>query len=287
MEVYTPTKEDFQQFVANFKTDNTDTRVCLESLVNDGFREFVAEKRRQIAIEWAKNNVEPDEFDEYENVIVEFGPSKKRPAKPVGTLIDPAKRWILKVPEYSRTFAPFADIETYIQCHKFTPEKEAQVRALYTPEPSETSEKYTYDPIKDILNPVTRKLLYDVPDDPLHAFVNFKVSKGSVKIKITVPMEPIIEYQKKAKLAPLPVRLKAYKAFGYPESVLLKMIEHDDKMNKKEPELTKFINSIFGDVTKKVSKPKVKSMYEMYSKQTKKKVDKYDKYESENEDEDD
>jgi hypothetical protein len=271
MEVYTPTKEDFQQFVANFNTDNTNTNVCIESLVNDGFREFVAEKRRQIAIEWAKNNVEPDEFDEYENVVVEFGPSKKRPAKPVGTLIDPAKRWILKVPEYSKTFAPFADIETVIQCHKFTPEKEAQIRALYTPPPSETI--------------VITKKSYDVPDDPLHVFVNFKVSKGSVKIKITVPMEPVIEYQKKAKLAPLPVRLKAYKAFGYPESVLLKMIEHDDKMNKKEPELTKFINSIFGEVTKKVSKPKVKSMYEVYSKQTKKMIDKYDKYESENENE--
>ena len=268
MEVYTPTKEDFKQFVSTFKTDSTSG--CLESLISDGFREFVAEKRRQNEIEWAKNNVEPDEFDEYENVVVEFGPPKKRATKPVG--VDSSKRWVMKIPEYNKTFAPFADIETYIQCHKFSPEKEAQVRAMYTPPPS--------DPIV-----ISKKPKYDVPDDPLHVFVNFKIGKHSIKINITVPMEPVIEYQKKAKLAPLAVRIKAFKAFGYPESVLLKMIEYDDMMNKKEPEMTKFINSVFGEVTKKVSKPKVKSMYDVYSKQPKKKIDKYDKYESENESE--
>lgn len=262
MEVYTPNKFDFEEFAKGFKPDGTP--ICIEHQLNDAFRDYVIERRKQIAIEYAKNNYVEEEED-YENVVVEFGPTKKCPRQVKVAPVINIKFNV--VPKFVRPlFAPFADIETYIWCNKFTPEQEARVRELYTPPPSEPVE-------------ISKKVKYDVPDDPLHVFVNFKCMKNNtIKIKITVPMEPVIEYQKKAKLAPIEVRVKAYKAFGYPDSVLLKMMEYDDMMKKKEPEMTKFINSIFGETTKKTSKPKVRSMHEIITKQMNKKapVDKYE-----------
>jgi hypothetical protein len=155
-----------------------------------------------------------------------------------------------KKPEFSYyTFKPIHNIESYIRSAGFTGEKADEIRQLHYLEPEppkETKEKF------------------NIPRDPLHVFANLKVLKnGTVKVKLSVPMEPVYEYQKKAKLAPLAVRIIAAKGFGYPDHVLEKMIAHDDYMKKTSKERDKFIDDIFGKhALTKPSKPKVKSNYE-------------------------
>lgn len=259
---YSPTKEDYEAFVSTFKVDPL-SKMCLDYQVSEGFFKWIQEKRDQLRSEHLRNTYVPDDDEDYEDPSPKLPPTRNpnRTPKESGPL-EPGERvcrllnW--KMPEYHKTFAPFHDVDHYISCNKFTPEKEAMVRAMYTAPPHESF--------------IKPKIKYDVPDDPLHVFVNMKIGKSGVKIKITVPMEPVIEYQKKAKLAPLAVRVKAFKNFGYPDSVVLKMIEHDDKMNKQRPELDKWFNKVFGEYdTKKVSKPKAKTIQEALTSKMKKK----------------
>jgi hypothetical protein len=147
------------------------------------------------------------------------------------------------------TFKPIHNIEGYIRSAGFTGEKADEIRKLHYLEPEppkETKEKF------------------NVPRDPLHVFANLKVLKnGTVKVKLSVPMEPVYEYQKKAKMAPLAVRIIAAKGFGYPDHILEKMIAHDDYMKKTSKEREKFLDDIFGKhALTKPSKPKAKSNYE-------------------------
>jgi len=154
-------------------------------------------------------------------------------------------------------YAPIVNIDSYVRDMKLTGEAEEQCRARYTPEPENISEP---------------KFKLEVPSDPLHVFVNFNILKsGIVRVKITAPMEPVYEYQRRGKMAPLDVRLKAYKGFGYPESYLIKMIEHHDKMKAISKELDEFINLIFAKcINAKVSKPKAKTVQESLNSKLKK-----------------
>jgi hypothetical protein len=155
------------------------------------------------------------------------------------------------------TYAPIINIDSYIRDMKLSGEVEKRYRELYTPPPEPVNEP---------------KQKLGVPSDPLSVFVNMNILKsGIIRVKITVPMEPVYEYQKKGKVAPLDVRLKAAKGFGYPESFLIKMIEHHDKMKSKAKEIDEFIDNIFGKcVNAKVSKPKAKSVHESLNSKLKK-----------------
>jgi hypothetical protein len=146
-----------------------------------------------------------------------------------------------------RQFSPIHNIDGYVWSAGLTGEKEEEIRRKYTPKP---------EPQKIV------EEIKHVPSDMLHVFSAMKVLKnGEVRIKFTVPMEPVYEYQKKGKMAPIEVRLRCAKAFGYPDSVLEKMLARDDYMKKNKNNLDEFINTIFGkSILTKTSKPKVKSI---------------------------
>ena len=159
-------------------------------------------------------------------------------------------------------YPPITNIDGYIYSMGYKGEEEAQCRKLYTPTP---------DPVVDFVKPF-------VPLDPLHVHVNIHVLKnGTVKVKITVPLEPVYEYQRKGKMAPLNVRICAAKAAGYPESVLLKMLDNANESKTKQASLDDFIKLIFGkSMNAKVSKPKAKTVHEaLLSKMKKKPAIKY------------
>ena len=158
---------------------------------------------------------------------------------------------------------PIVNIDGYIRDTGMSGEKEELYRKLYTvliqeeePESIKEVEKQTF------------------PDDMLHVFSNLKVLKnGTVRIKFTVPMEPVYTYQMKQKTAPIDVRLRAAKGFGYPDEVLEKMLINHDRKKINIPKLDNFIDNIFGKaVSAKASKPKSKTTQELLNSKFKKKT---------------
>ena len=154
----------------------------------------------------------------------------------------------------SHPIVPIENIDGYIRGKGIAPKDEMQFRKLYTPELYEEPEKL-------------EKI--NVPSDPLHVFT--KVLKNG-QIKETVPMEVVYNYEKKGHVAPLDIRIKAAKAFGYPDEILTKMIQHHDREKIVKPKLEEFIDAIFGkSVIAKVSKPKSKTTHESLNSKFKKK----------------
>lgn len=154
---------------------------------------------------------------------------------------------------------PMVNVDGYIRDMGMTGEKAELFRKLYTvpPEPEPViKEKYVLQSI-----------------DPLHVFTHFKVLKsGTVRIKFTVPMEPVYTCQKIQKTAPFLTRVGAAKAFGYPDSVLAKMVLRNDNRVANVRKLDTFIDDIFGKaVGAKVSKPKAKTVQELLNSKFKKK----------------
>jgi hypothetical protein len=156
------------------------------------------------------------------------------------------------------TFAPIANIDDYIRDMRLTGEEEKLYRSLYTPPP---------EPEHDA------RIHISVPSDPLHVFVNMKVTKnGRVKVKISVPWEPVYLAQRKGTLPSLDVRIKAAHGFGYPEETLLNMMKHHEDMRKMSSNLDEFIDSIFGKyMNTKTNKPKKKTVQETLNSKFKKK----------------
>lgn len=156
-------------------------------------------------------------------------------------------------------YMPITNIDGYIRSMGFSAEEEARCRELYTPQP---------ESIVEIVKPF-------VPEscDPLHVYVNMNILKnGTIRIKLTAPFEPVYEYQRKGKMAPLDVRIKAAKGMGYPDSVLLTMIKKHDEAKEKQSNLDEFIELIFGkSIHAKVSKPKAKTVQEALNTKLKKK----------------
>jgi len=165
------------------------------------------------------------------------------------------KPCVYQTPECSK----IANIDGYIRSMGFTGEEETMCRKLYTPEP---------EPIVETV----KKFIPTIPDI-LHVYVNMNILKsGTIRVKLAVPMEPVYEYQRKGKMAPLDVRIKAAKAVGYPEEVLLKMIKNHDDAKAKQVKLNEFIDVIFGkSINAKVSKPKAKTIHESINAKLKKK----------------
>jgi hypothetical protein len=186
-----------------------------------------------------------------------------RNRKPVPVVVDakflPKFDTTVKPP----TFAPLIDIDGYIRDARLTDDEEKLYRELYTPKHTNESEP-------------PEKLC--VPSDLLTIFTSTKVLKsGQVRVKITVPMEPVHVYEKKGKLAPIDVRIRAAKGFGYPESVLSKMLENHDKRKVRLEKLDEFINVVFEKyMSSKTNKPKKKTVQEsLNSKLKKKPIKKY------------
>jgi hypothetical protein len=156
------------------------------------------------------------------------------------------------------TFAPIAHIDDYIHDMGLTGEKEELYRKLYTPPPE--PENIT-------------SFKFQVPSDPLHIFVNMKIMKNErIKVKITVPLEPVYLAQKKGTLPSLSVRIKAANGFGYPESVLLQMMKYHEQRKERVKKMDEFIESVFGKcMNAKANKPKKKTVQEALNSKFKKK----------------
>jgi len=153
---------------------------------------------------------------------------------------------------------PIEHIDEYIRDMKMTDEEEKKCRELYTPVPLQEPEKFSTP---------------NVPSDPLTVFTYIKVLKnGLVRVKIIVPMEPVYEYEKKGKVAPLDVRVRAAKNFGYEENVLMQMIKNSDTKRSKNEKLDEFIDGVFGkSINAKANKPKKKTIQESLNSKFKKK----------------
>jgi hypothetical protein len=156
-------------------------------------------------------------------------------------------------------FSPIIHIDGYIHSLGLTGEKEELCRKMYTPEL--------------VVNVIKEIEFQPISFDPLYVYTTMNILKnGTVRIKFTVPMEPLYESQKKGKIAPLDVRIRCMKAIGYSDLVLTKMIQYNDSIKIKQDNLEEFINLIFGkSVNAKVSKPKAKTVYEAINTKLKKK----------------
>lgn len=117
-------------------------------------------------------------------------------------------------------------------------------------------------------NPLSiQKEIVDIPSDPLSVVSKLSVSKsGKVKVYLEAPMEVLhTKYYSKGKRPPIDEQLKALKKFGYPESVLLRVLEKHQRREEKSADLDLFIERIFGKGGGKVSKPKAKSVMDQLS----------------------
>ena len=94
----------------------------------------------------------------------------------------------------------------------------------------------------------------------------FKIKRGHIEVSITCPIENLYtNYYSKGVKPPLKERILAYEKIGYTNQQLAKMIKSDDDWKKKSAENDKFIETIFGDATKKktVTAPKKKTLLQM------------------------
>lgn len=188
-------------------------------------------------------------------------PSTRRFGLPVCKELPPRVAAFMgqKFPEFvPYRFSPIVNIDDYIRDRGLTGDEEKLYRTLYTPPPEPETVKRTGPP---------------VPSEPLSVFVNMKVTKNErVKVKITVPWEPVYLAQQKGTLPSLEVRIKAAHGFGYPESILLQMMKHHEKRKERVNKLDEFIESVFGkSMNAKTNKPKKKTVQEALNSKFKKK----------------
>jgi len=116
-----------------------------------------------------------------------------------------------------------------------------------------------WNPIETVEVAVT---YHEVPDHADAVVVNLTTTKaGKVKVYIGAPLDDITnQYLSKGTRAPINEYLKALKRFGYPEEVLLKVLEKHQTREAKSDELDAFIERIFGKSSNKTaSKPKARS----------------------------
>jgi len=111
--------------------------------------------------------------------------------------------------------------------------------------------------------PKPPKVDFVVPHDPLTVFTNITVHKnGYVRVKISAPMEEV--YRSSERL-PLSKRIKAAKAFGYPDKVLEYMIEVDDWYTRNASLIDEEFEATYRKyMDSKPSKPKLKSLRNVY-----------------------
>ena len=188
-------------------------------------------------------------------------PSRRVIGLPVAKELPPRVSALLapsKCMTFTHTYAPIENIDGYIRDRGLTGAEEELYRRLYTPKPEPEPEK------REVPN---------VPFDPLHVFVVFNLKNPSrIKVKITVPWEPVYLAQKKGTLPPLDVRVKAAQGFGYPESTLLQMVKYHSLRKERVKKMDECIEAVFGKcMNSKVNKPKKKTVQEALNSKFKKK----------------
>lgn len=94
----------------------------------------------------------------------------------------------------------------------------------------------------------------------------FKIKRGHIEVDITCPIENLYtNYYSKGIRPSLKERILAYEKIGYSNQQLAKMIRYEDDWKKNSAENDKFIETIFGDTTKKktAAAPKKKTLLQM------------------------
>ena len=116
---------------------------------------------------------------------------------------------------------------------------------------TETSKKKKALPAEEIITKVVSR---------------FKVKNGHIEVNLSCPIEELYtKYYSKGVKPPLKERILAYEKIGYTNQKLAKMIKNEDDWKKKSAEDIKFIETIFGDASKKKSTaaPKKKTLLQM------------------------
>lgn len=142
-------------------------------------------------------------------------------------------------------FIPVINHEEYLDdMKKYYGEDDPQVLELV--------EKYkNVPPTRNVTN---NSRLINIPSYTEYVCVNFNISKtGKIRVKIEAPMDNLfVKYYSKGIKPPVDEHIRALKAFGYPDTILERVL---DKSQKKHNEIN--IDAIFGKYTKKSSsKPK-------------------------------
>ena len=114
---------------------------------------------------------------------------------------------------------PMLDVDGYINSlrkyQEITPDMENDLRAKYTPPaPPDPKPPKWKNPLK-------------FTDDVL---VTWSID-DTVKIKLTVPFEEMLQFTKSGKVIPMPVLVRCFKRCGAPEDILLGIIKRHELVN--------------------------------------------------------
>ena len=114
--------------------------------------------------------------------------------------------------------------------------------------------------------PYVKKTKVESTDIVSKAVVDLKIKSGKVSVTISCPIENLYtKYYSKGMKPPLKERILAYSKIGYTNQQLAKMIKNDDDYKKTSIENDKFIETIFGDASKKktTAAPKKKTLLQI------------------------
>lgn len=114
--------------------------------------------------------------------------------------------------------------------------------------------------------PYVKKSKVESTDIVSKVVADFKIKGGKVNVTLSCPIESLYtKYYSKGVKPPLNERVLIYSKIGYSDQKLAKMIKFEDVQKKKLAETDKFLETIFGDPTKKKSSaaPKKKTLSQM------------------------
>ena len=114
--------------------------------------------------------------------------------------------------------------------------------------------------------PYVKKTKVESTDIVSKVVSDFKIKSGKVNVTLSCPIENLYtKYYSKGMKPPLKERILAYSKIGYSDQKLAKMIKFEDDQKKKLAETEKFLETIFGDPSKKKSSaaPKKKTLAQM------------------------
>ena len=108
------------------------------------------------------------------------------------------------------------------------------------------------------------KIVWPVPEFADTIPVTMEVKKGRVRVRIRPGMFDLYQKNKKGHKASIEERVLACRDFGYPNEVLIDMMQKHEKRLAALPELEEFMISVFGEMSdKKTTAPKKKTLYQV------------------------
>lgn len=111
-----------------------------------------------------------------------------------------------------------------------------------------------------------KKKVLETEDIITKVVSKIKIKKGHIEVNLSCPIEELYtKYYSKGVKPPLKERILAYEKIGYTNQQLAKMIKNEDDLKKRSAEDIKFIETIFGDASKKktITAPKKKTLLQI------------------------